>query len=180
MKTMTMKICALALALVMVPMTQVRAQENPAGSSASRVEVTLGDVPQMREVKHLRGAQLRDTTRSIQALADWLGKQAERSLPADQSLQVTLRDVDLAGEYEPGQADLYDVRIIKDIYPPRIELDYTLSGADGAVLRRGETTLRDTGFLSGGMIGENDPLRFEKRMLRSWLRSILVAADADE
>lgn len=176
MKRMATGLCTMMLAVALVQ--PALAQEEVA--DASRVDVSLGDFSKMREVKHLRGAQQRDTTQAIQLLADWLQSQAERSLPADQSLKVTLRDVDLAGEYEPGRmGSMYDVRIIKDIYPPRIELDYRLSDASGAVLREGEVTLRDTGFLLGaGPIG-SDALRYEKRMLRDWLRSLVSAPDGN-
>lgn len=176
MKRMTTGCCMMLLAVALVG--PALAQEE--GAAASRVGVSVGDFSQMREVKHLRGAQKRDTTQAIQALADWLQRQAERSLPADQSLQVTLRDVDLAGDYEPGRADMYDIRVIKDIYPPRIELDYRLADASGAVLREGEATLRDTGFLQGAGPMGNDSLRFEKRMLRDWLRSLAVAPDGQD
>lgn len=164
-----------AMALTALSMQPVLAQD--AAATAARVEVTPGDFSQMREIKHLHGAQKRDTTQAIQTLADWLQSQAERSLPAGQSLQVTLRDVDLAGEYEPGRTDMYDIRVVKDLYPPRIELDYRLSDASGTVLREGEATLRDIGFLrSVGPMG-NDSLRYEKRMLRDWLRSLAIASD---
>lgn len=165
--------CAMASALAWMPFAQAQGD----GSAASRIEVSLGDVSQMREVKHLRGTQQHATTRSIEALAEWLKQQAERSLPADRSLQVTLRDVDLAGEYEPGRTDMYDIRVVKDIYPPRIELDYRLGDASGALLREGEATLRDIGFLHGATPVGNDTLRYEKRMLRDWLRSLSSVQD---
>ena len=167
MKRMTTGFCAMALAVALVQ--PALAQDE----AASRVEVTLGEVSQMREVKYLQGAQRRDTTQTIQLLADWLQRQAERNLPADQTLHVTLRDVDLAGEYEPGRmGGMHDIRIVKDLYPPRIELDYRLSDAAGTVLREGDVTLRDIGFLHGaGTIG-SDALRYEKRMLRDWLHAL--------
>lgn len=169
MKKAAKRLCVMTLVVAMA--SPLWAQEEVA--TDSRVEVGLGDFSVMREVKHLRGAQQRDTTRAIESLADWLQQQAERSLPAEQALQVTLRDVDLAGEYEPGRmGDMYDVRIIKDIYPPRIELDYRLSDASGAVLSEGEATLRDIGFLLHAGSPASDALRYEKRMLRDWLRSI--------
>ena len=169
MKRTAATFCVMALAFAVAQ--PLPAQEEAA--AGSRVAVTLGDVSRMREVKHLHGAQQRDTTRAIESLADWLQQQVERSLPAEQALQVTLRDVDLAGEYEPGRmGDMYDVRIIKDIYPPRIELDYRLSDASGAVLSEGEATLRDIGFLLHAGSPASDALRYEKRMLRDWLRSI--------
>ena len=177
MKRTATTFCVMALAFAVAQ--PLPAQEEAA--AGSRVAVTLDDVSRMREVKHLRGAQQRDTTQAIQSLAGWLQHQAERRLPAEQSLQITLRDVDLAGEYEPGRmSDMHDIRIIKTLYPPRIELEYRLSDASGTVLREGEATLRDTGFLLGaGPLG-SDPLRYEKRMLRDWLRSITMQEERQD
>ena len=168
-------VLGLALACALAPAAW--AQD---AAAAARVNVEVGDFSQMRELKHLSGMQRRDTEQSIQALAKWLQHQAARRLPAGETLQVTLRDVDLAGDYEPGRTDGYDIRVVKDLYPPRIELEYRLDDADGKPLRQGEATLRDTGFLFGiGPMG-SDPLRFEKRMLDDWLRGqFATAAPAD-
>ena len=68
---------------------------------------------------------------------------------------------------------LQDVRVVKDLYPPRIELAWEFVGADGEVLREGEGTLRDLNFLTGSGLLDGDPLRYEKRMLRDWLRRVL-------
>ncbi|MCX7556062.1 DUF3016 domain-containing protein [Xanthomonadaceae bacterium JHOS43] len=145
--------------------------------ATSRVDVDVADIGQMREVKHQHGTRKLDTTRSIQALASWLQSEAERRLPADQRLHITLRDVDLAGEYEPTSSLMNDIRVIKDIYPPRIELDYRLTDAAGTVLSEGDATLRDIGFLQKSDTKINDPLRFEKRMLGNWLRGIAHTSD---
>lgn len=178
MKRMTTGFFAMALALASMPPAQ--AQDDVTDAAASRVSVTLGDFSDMREVRHLRGTQKRSTTQSIQSLADWLQRQAERSLPQDQSLEVVLRDVDLAGEYEPGRVGMHDIRVVKDIYPPRIELEYRLSDAAGATLRQGEVIVRDSGFLFGAGAADSDPLRFEKRMLRGWLRSLVIETDTGD
>ena len=53
MKPMTTGLFAMAMALALVQ--PVRAQDDT--SAVSRVDVTLGDYAQMREVKHLHGAQ---------------------------------------------------------------------------------------------------------------------------
>ena len=82
-----------------------------------------------------------------------------------------ITDVDLAGDFEPWRGpDFTRVRVIRDIYPPRIDLDFRLIGADGRVLREGKRKLRDPGFLTTGAIGpgSTDPLRYEKRMIDRW------------
>ncbi|TFL11268.1 DUF3016 domain-containing protein [Pusillimonas caeni] len=46
----------------------------------------------------------------------------------------------------PRRSGLNDVRIVRDIYPPRLDLDYQLSDEHGATLREGSATLRDPSF----------------------------------
>lgn len=105
-------------------------------------------------------------------LAKHLRYRAERILPQDEHLNVTFTNVQLAGTYEPWRGPRWDdVRIIKNQYPPRIDLAFTLTDAHGAVVKQGDRKLRDPAFMQRGILNETDPLRFEKRMLDDWLRS---------
>jgi hypothetical protein len=107
---------------------------------------------------------------SLPLLREHLVKEAARRLPADQVLSVWITDVDLAGQYEPGGSGVRDIRIVKDIYPPRIDLRFRLAGADGSTLKEGTRELRDYGFLSsGGPVDRTDNLRYENAMLDRWL-----------
>jgi len=111
-------------------------------------------------------------------LARYLRKQAERRLAPGERLELTIVDVDRAGDYEPGQnVALYDTRILRDIYPPRMTVQFRHYGADGAVLSEGERKLSDLAYLTGvNPITSTDPLRFEKRMIDTWLRRELDTA----
>ena len=87
-----------------------------------------------------------------------------------------MTDIDRAGAYEPWRGpNLYNVRIVKDIYPPRIDLRFEWTGARGDMLKSGERKLRDPAFLmtAGGFFA-NDPLRYEKVLLDDWMRRELV------
>ena len=59
---------------------------------------------------------------------------------------------------------------MRDIYPPRMRLRFTLSDAQGKVLSEGERKLTDLGFLQGSGLLDTDPLRYEKRMIDDWTR----------
>lgn len=110
---------------------------------------------------------------------EWLGDlskhlryRADRLLPRGDTLDVKFTNVQRAGIYEPWRGPQWqDVRIVKDMYPPRIDLTFTLRGPDGNVISEGERKLRDPAFLQRGILNESDPLRFEKRLLDDWLRS---------
>lgn len=105
------------------------------------------------------------------ALADDLRVQADRLLPPGEQLQVTFDDIKLAGDFEPWRhPGLDDVRILKDIYPPRAQLHYRLLASDGRVLREGDAKLVDMSYLQRTVPNTTDPLRYDKRMLREWLR----------
>ena len=161
----------LAMGFAVTLPTVVQAQEEaPFVASTSAVSVELGDFNTMRETRYLRGMQRRDTEQMVQRLATWLAKRAERVLPAGQRLEVVLVDVDLAGDYTPGRGPEMDhVRVVKDLYPPRIELSWRVEDADGTQTDEGEAVLTDMGFLSRTTVG-SDALRYEKRMLDNWLR----------
>ena len=80
-------------------------------------------------------------------LARYLRQRAAARLAPGQSLDVTLTDIRRAGNYEAWHGPrANDVRIVRDLYPPRITLRFALHGADGAVLAQGERRLADPGF----------------------------------
>lgn len=110
-------------------------------------------------------------------LATYLRKRAEAQLPAGERLELTIVDVDRAGGYEPWRTGVHDVRVIRDIYPPRMTLHIRHYDAGGALVSEGERKLSDPAFLLGVTpIRQTDPLRYEKRMIDSWLRRELDTA----
>lgn len=108
-------------------------------------------------------------------LAEHLRKEATTRLPEGERMEVTITDIDRAGKYEPGRGIQFDsVRIMREIYPPTIELSFTRYAADGSVLAEGERRLRDTMYLSNiSIAGRNESLRYEKQLLDEWLRDEL-------
>ncbi len=111
-------------------------------------------------------------------LAEYLRKRAEMRLPGGERLELTIVDVDRAGDYEPWHGVHYqDTRIVRDIYPPRMTVQVKHFDASGALVSEGERKLSDPAFLLGSSpINESDPLRYEKRMIDSWLRRELGTA----
>lgn len=108
---------------------------------------------------------------TLDTLKDYLTGRAVRGLTAGQKLAITVTDVDLAGDFEPWRGSQWgDVRIVKDIYPPRLTLVFRLTDADGTVLKEGKRDLRDLAFMIKMTMGfRDDPLRHEKALLDDWL-----------
>jgi hypothetical protein len=107
----------------------------------------------------------------LKPLSDHLIRRASQRLAQGQKLEVWITDVDLAGDFEPHQRYSSEVRIVRDLYPPRIDLRFRLADASGAVVKEGTRTLRDAGFLLHRSGDSSDALRFEKSMLDRWLEA---------
>ena len=106
-------------------------------------------------------------------LRKFIVQDAARHLPPGQRLDIEVTDVDMVGDFEPWRMRSADVRVVRDIYPPRVDLRFKLVDASGAVLRQGERRLRDPAYLMTAANGyaDNDPLRHEKALLDTWLRN---------
>jgi hypothetical protein len=105
----------------------------------------------------------------LEQLSQHLVRRAARLLTAGQNLIVAITEVDMAGDFEPWRSRLGDVRIVRDVYPPRIDLHFKLTGADGSVVKEGERKLRDLAFLITSVLYRDDPLRYEKALIDNWL-----------
>ena len=142
-----------------------------AAEPSARVNVDWTDPHAFSDTRDNPGIRQMRPEQWLALLSRHLERSADRILPAGERLDVTFTDIDRAGRVEPWRGPEWnDVRIVKDIYPPRIDLRFTLTGADGRVLASGERRLRDSAFLMRSTPDDSDPLRFEKRLLDDWLR----------
>lgn len=141
------------------------------------VAVAWTDPAQFTEVRFSRNRF--DAVRGdwVREIAGHLRKSAASALPAGEQLEVVITDIDRAGDYEPSAHRMANVRMVRDVYPPSIELRFTRRDASGQVLAEGERRLTDLGFLTTavGMTGNTDALQHEKRLVDSWVREELRA-----
>jgi hypothetical protein len=103
---------------------------------------------------------------NLAALDQYFVRRAAGALGPGEQLRITVTDVDLAGEFEYRRRV---IRVLRDVYPPRIDLAFTLLDAHGVVLKQGARKLRDAGFLFGASPRDSDTLRFEKALFDGWL-----------
>jgi hypothetical protein len=137
-----------------------------------RVQVNWAPDQQLSEVKDnpIRRGWLRPKDWE-KSLGDYLRVRADRLLPAGQQLQIGIDDIKLAGSFEPWHGPAaQDIRFLKDIYPPRIDLHYKLLAADGSTIREGAGKLRDMAYLQHTVANTSDSLAYDKRMIDDWLR----------
>ena len=136
------------------------------------IEVTWGDFNKFRDVRAAaepRGAFHKRVKQSFEKFFD----ESAKEVPQGQVLLLEIRDIDLAGDVLPAGTN--EVRIMKDLYFPRIEFAYKLTGADGKVIKEGEAKLKDMNYL----YHEKDWKRYrqgfyyEKHMITEWLQDNL-------
>lgn len=136
------------------------------------VAVSWTDPAQFTEVRHSRNRFEAVQGDWVRDLAEHLAQRAADALRPGEQLAVEITDIKRAGEFEPAIGRSDHVRIVRDIYPPRIELNYTLSDAAGNVIASGERRLSDLAFLSRtpGSTSMGNSLRHEERLLNDWIR----------
>ncbi len=148
----------------------LRAADTPA---LSRVEVIFSHPENFTDAaQDQRGSDMgRDA--NLDMLKDYLVRRASPLIPAGDKLTVTFTDIDLAGEYEPWRSAMHDVRIVKDIYTPKMDLTYQLTDGSGKVLKEGKVHLTDLNFMSEilPVTERNESLAYDKQLLGNWVSS---------
>jgi hypothetical protein len=96
-----------------------------------------------------------------------------KQLPDGYVFDVTVIDVDLAGEVNPMHFGLWqDIRVIKPLYWPRMSFDYKLTDGTGQMLVSGHEDIKDMTFFDRGFHFRLTRFSFEERMLRDWFRKM--------
>jgi hypothetical protein len=138
---------------------------------APAIEVTFVASEKFTDVKDDHMGSDRGREAVLEQLKEHLVTHGAKFLAKGQRLQITVTDVDLAGDFEPWRGiNFHDIRIVKDIYPPRVELEFKLLDAGGKVVSEGKRQLRDLGYMTSLAMPTSDPLRYDKEMLNDWLR----------
>lgn len=133
-----------------------------------RAEVSVAFVqPERYTDVGLYGA---DSERNLRALERHFKEQGERCLQPGESLELRVFDVDLAGRDEWWHRGSYDLRVMRDITWPRVDLAYLWRDASGKILGEGREQVNDMSYLwrSAFVRNDTDYLPYEKAMLRDW------------
>ncbi|CAM3822767.1 hypothetical protein D3C76_777960 [compost metagenome] len=140
-------------------------------AATPNVEVTFDKPEHFRDASlDSNGYQRGADAYVMKELSAYLVKLGQRYLPAGQTLRIDIRDIDLAGHYEPWRSNAYSVRILRDVTWPSIDLHYTLS-QPGQVLSQADAHLSDKFYLQRpGRRADTDRLYAEKAMLQEWFR----------
>ena len=112
--------------------------------------------------------------RHLAALRQHIERRAAQFLEEGQALQVSITELDRAGSFEPWRRPNAP-RIVRNVYPARIDLHFKLTDSNGAIIKEGERELRDASLSGSTVLYRDDPLRYEKALLDAWLEQELRA-----
>lgn len=139
-------------------------------AAASAVEVNFVDSDNFTDFTATRSASTAHP-KYAKELSQFIVRKTEDRLPPGYRAEVVITDVDMAGEFELWRRGGFDdVRVVKDLYPPRINLSFRVINENGDIVAQGDRKLRDLNFMFGVRPLNSDPLRHEKELLADWIR----------
>lgn len=148
----------------------------PATAMAGEAKMSLLNPDKFTDIEPGNGTDKSFRKGLERAFTAELAKSA-KALPAGQTLEVTFTDIDLAGEVDPVEVPGgYQLRLMKDVYFPRLQFDYrVLDASDAVVSEQKGVVLKDMSYLSGPR-GSTTSASFyyETRMLREWFNKTLL------
>jgi hypothetical protein len=143
-----------------------------AGDEA-RATVTFENPEKFTDVKDSITGTDKGRDHYLKIIRTLVEEEAARLLPAGQKLTMTFTDIDLAGDYLPSMASGHDIRVMKDVYSPRMKFTFQIADAAGAVVKEGAERLSDMNYMQTPGLNRSDELFYDKAMLRDWLRKSL-------
>ena len=158
-----------ALALVLVAGCTAAA---PVDESPARISIAFIEPEKFTDA---RRAELEPTSTGIVGeLQKFIITTGARYIPENMKLNIRITDIDLAGDFELFRGPQADqVRIVKGLYPPHIVLEFEIIDSAATVVKSGKRDLTDINYQLRSVYPREDYLRYEKDILRDWLRAEL-------
>lgn len=147
-----------------------------ASQQTTTVKVNWQNPEKYSDIRPSSGTKKAYQKRVISAF-DKIWADLAAKLPAGHSLLVTVKDLDLAGDVNPMyRIDHSDIRVVKEIYFPRMTFDYQLLDSNGqVVLAEQDVKIKDMGFMNSSPIGlGSTEFVYEKQMLKNWFQKTLT------
>lgn len=137
-------------------------------SGAACAEVTVRFVEPARYAD--AGASEGGRARNLSVLERHLRAAARTCVADDERLDIDVRDVDLAGDVDGSRPDATELRVLRDVSAPRMELDWVLADAHGQAVARGHEQVSDMDYLENAARARfsREMLPYERLMLEHW------------
>ncbi|MDO6620269.1 MULTISPECIES: DUF3016 domain-containing protein [unclassified Shewanella] len=140
------------------------------------VKIQWQEPKKYRDLKTANEVKSRFQQRFFDTMTKNINKEAEKILKPEQKLEMVVSDVDLAGDLRPtfGATSASELRIVKDLYPPRMTFSYSITEGE-QVIMAGDEKLVDMNFMYGTHSTRNQkPFEYETKMLEDWLKKTVA------
>jgi hypothetical protein len=134
------------------------------------VEFRSADPEAFRDLRTQPAGDVAGTANLHHDLRMYTIRAAQRHIPRDSHLTITLLDVDMAGDFWPTGGFRGERRVVRLGDEPRIDLDFRLTAADGTVVREGRRELTNKNYRLHPAPGQRGALAYEKGLILHWLR----------
>lgn len=140
-----------------------------AGAQAATVNMQWENPREYRDIRAVQDNQKRFEERVIKELEEKFRNEAAK-LPADQTLNISVKDVNLAGEIEYFHPNYpFGLRVMRNVDFPQLELSYELLDANDNVIKSGEEKLQDLSYRRNTLtLADRSALKYEKALIRQW------------
>jgi DUF3016 family protein len=133
---------------------------------AATSSVEWKDVEKYRDLRTVSGSNKSFKDKFFKEIEEHLAQLAQ-PLPESQTINFVITNVDLAGNIQ--LVGTREVRIVKEIFMPKISLSYELKDEQGQVIKSDTLDVKDPSFLKRTNTRvERETFGHEKAMLTRW------------
>lgn len=165
---------AIAAVLLLFASSQAVSQDEPMEED-SKLQIEFVKPSSFTDIRPSNQSRSKYQKHVFESLSSYFNE-LSRTLPEGQILDVKVTNIDLAGDTNspriPLSSMMSDVRVMEDIYFPRLEFTYTLKNQAGEVLKTEEVDLKDMSYLNraGFVRSSRDAFPYEHSMLIEWFQ----------
>jgi len=152
-----------------------------AAAATAKVEVEFVKPDNYTDAGDRHAAGSEDPKAIMQEFERHFVKLGETCLPAGQDLHIRVLDIRLAGRVEWWHRSLQfqDVRVLRDVTWPEMELEYVLKDAGGAEIGRAKDSLSSPMYLHDTIAQSGlESYPYEKAMMTRWFKERFCPAGA--
>lgn len=140
-------------------------------AQAAQVKVNWQDPDKYTDIRPTNETKDAFRQRLFEAL-DEVFRDNAKVLPENYLLEINVTNLDLAGDtnvLHPNNG--HDIRLVKDIYWPRMSLQFSLKNDTGAMISEGKANLSDMNFLfTHRIVTSHTGFEYEERMINNWFK----------
>lgn len=159
-----------------------------AAEELNQVAVSFQQPENFTDFRSANGGRQDGQPALMAELDRFLREQGDLWLDDQQRLEITFKNIDMAGRIVPlpmrrtvagGALGVYgsapEQRVIQNLWPPRLTFDFVLYDEYGQTIRQGSMDINEQSFIKTtprAMYNRRDSLWYEKAVLDSWFRNL--------